>query len=451
MAKAPHYFSRPQSAAAQALANVIAGGISLTDALPQAQAQVEPNRRALVQALCFGTLREQESLSFLRDGLLKKPMPRREADIGALLNLALFQILRSPTAPQKVVNDCVAATRELGKGWAAGLVNAVLRRFLREQEQQLARLDSAPRWVQHNLPKWLCQTLEKDWKKHPAQNNTQGILSQVSAACLAHPPMTLRVNLAITDRDSWLEQIAAKGITGRRCQFSPAGVILDKAVDITTLPGFEQGAVSVQDEAAQLVTGLMALESGQRVLDACAAPGGKTLAMLEQTPGLQMTAVDVDDVRLQRVRENLARAGQEAELVVADVTTAHLLWREPIFDRILLDAPCSATGVIRRHPDIKCLRRETDITNVKQIQAAMLDSLWNTLKPGGRLVYATCSILRDENDRQVKAFLARQPQAKLVPFDAPWGHDTDMGRQILPGENDMDGFFYAILEKPCAN
>jgi len=450
LAKASHYFSRPQSAAAQALANVIAGGISLTDALPQAQARVKPSRRALVQALCFGTLREQESLSFLRDGLLNKPLPRREADIGALLNLALFQILRSPTAPQKVVNDCVAATRELGKSWAAGLVNAVLRRFLREQEQQLARLDTAPQWVRHNLPKWLCHRLEKDWEKHPAQD-AQGILSKVSAACLAHPPMTLRVNLAITDRDRWLKQAAAEGITGRRCQFSPVGVILDNPVDITALPGFEQGAVSVQDEAAQLVTGLLALESGQRVLDACAAPGGKTLAMLEQTSGLQMTAVDVDDVRLQRVRENLARAGQKAELVVADATAAHLLWREPIFDRILLDAPCSATGVIRRHPDIKCLRREADIANVKQIQAAMLDSLWKTLKPGGRLVYATCSILRDENDRQVKAFLARQPQAKLVPFDAPWGHDTDMGRQILPGENDMDGFFYAILEKPCAN
>jgi len=429
---------RPQTPAARVLAEV-ADGRSLSEALPAEQARAAPGQRALIQALCYGSLRHGESLGFLRDQLLSKPLPPRDAVIGELLRLALFQLLHSPSPTHRVVNDSVSASRELGRPRAAGLVNAVLRRFLRERDPQLDALSKASADIRHDLPRWLFKRIGDDW----------GDAEAIADALRTQPPMTLRVHLGRITRSEWLAQAEAAELPAQPGRHADSAVRLESAIDVTRLPGFDQGLVSVQDEAAQLVVPLMKLAPGLRVLDACAAPGGKTLAMLEREPALSMTALDVSATRLERVSENLARAGLTARLVSGDAAIATPDWADAPYDRILLDAPCSATGVIRRHPDIKRLRRNGDIAQLAATQASMLDTLWQSLKPGGRLVYATCSLIKDENERQIERFLERHPEAISVPIEANWGHDRQVGRQILPGEDGMDGFFHAIVEKPC--
>lgn len=416
----------------------VRAGRSLDTALPPALAAAPASTRALLQALCFGTLRHGESLGFVRDGLLKHPLPSRQAAVAELLLIALFQLIHGHSGAHRVVNDSVAAARELEQPRLAGLVNAVLRRFLRERASRLAALERAPAPVRLDLPGWLHERLVSDW----------GTVDTLAAALRAHPPMTLRIDTSRISRDEWMARAVAEGLDPAAGQHAPTAVTLGTPVDTSRLPGFSEGLVFVQDEAAQLVVPLMDLAAGQRVLDACAAPGGKTLAMLEWTEGLDMTALDISAARLERVRENLQRGGRQARLVVGDAACPDPAWAGSGFDRILLDAPCSATGVIRRHPDIKALRRPADIDELVVTQARMLDRLWPLLVPGGRLVYATCSILRQENEQQVADFLARQPEARLMSIDARWGQARPAGRQILPGAGTMDGFFYAVLEKP---
>lgn len=432
----PDRGARPQTLAARVLLEVRSGR-SLGDALPPALAAAPPSTRALLQALCYGTLRHGESLAFLRDGLLKHPLPARQAAVEALLAVALFQIQHGHSGVHRVVNDSVAAARELGQPRLAGLVNAVLRRFLRERETRLEALNRAPAPTRLDLPAWIHDRLAADWKD----------AAPIAEALRAHPPMTLRVDTGRIDRAEWMQRAETAGLEPVAGQHAATAVTLRTAVDTARLPGFDQGLVSVQDEAAQLVVPLMDLAPGHRVLDACAAPGGKTLAMLEQVSGLEMTAVDISASRLEQVRENLERGDRQARLVTADAARPGPDWAAAGFDRILLDAPCSASGVIRRHPDIKTLRRPEDIDALAKTQADMLDRLWSLLAPGGRLVYATCSIFRQENDRQVVAFLARQPQARALGIEASWGRACPPGRQILPGEDGMDGFFYAVLCK----
>jgi 16S rRNA (cytosine967-C5)-methyltransferase len=291
----------------------------------------------------------------------------------------------------------------------------------------------------HAEPAWLIGRIRDAWPE-----DWRDLLQ----ALLQRPPMTLRVNAIQSDRQAYAADLAGVGLTGRPVAAADQALQLDEPVSVETLPGFAQGRVSVQDAGAQLAAQLLDVRSGQWVLDACAAPGGKTCHILERAPTSQLQALDISETRLARVRDNLQRLHLRAELACADVATPSGEWAERRYQRILLDVPCSATGVLRRHPDIKLLRRPRDVTGLALRQAAILDAVWPLLEPGGKLLYVTCSILPSENEQQIDAFLERQNEARALDIDAPWGRSRGRGRQVLPGEDGMDGFFYALLEKP---
>lgn len=421
--------------AARAVAAVLSGR-SLSDALPPLLATLAARDRGLAQELAYGVLREYEPLAFLADGLVKsRPKP---AEVFALLLVGLYQLIHTRVPEHAVVHATVEATRKLKAQRMGGLVNGVLRSFMRERAARLARLDEADPAIRHALPGWLWSRLGRDW---PGQQEA------VAVALRQHPPMTLRVNATKGDRPGYEKKLVEAGFEATPTRHAPYGVRLERAVPVDRLPGFAAGEVSVQDEAAQLCSTLVGLCPGMRVLDACAAPGGKTLALLEREPRIAMLALDSDERRLERVRENLARAGLAAEVRAADAG-APAEWGDGTpFDLIMLDAPCSATGVIRRHPDIKRLRRESDIAALAGQQDRLLDALAPLLAAGGRMLYMTCSVLREENDARIAAFLARRTDMAEVAITADWGHVLSHGRQILPGEEGMDGFYYCLLER----
>jgi 16S rRNA (cytosine967-C5)-methyltransferase len=348
--------------------------------------------------------------------------------------VALFQLRHSQQANYAVLNETVEACRALDKPHLTGLVNGLLRAAEREGEPATENDSmglSHPPWMveklRHNWP--------HDWQAILDTNNTQA-------------PMTLRVNARRFNRDAYLDLLCAAGIQAQATRFAPHGIQLAAPVPVDRLPYFADGAVSVQDEAAQLCTTLLDLAPGQRVLDACAAPGGKTCAILEACEGLaEVVAIDESAYRLPRIDENLARLDLHATVQQADAANTDQWWNGQFFDRILLDVPCSATGVIRRHPDIKLLRRESDIVPLAAIQLGLLSALWQTLKPGGRLVYATCSVFPQENHRIIRRFLKQTDDSALLEPDLLWGRETDAGRQLLPVPQGHDGFFYAVLEK----
>ena len=341
-------------------------------------------------------------------------------------------------ADHAAITETVEATKALNKPWSTGLVNGVLRRFQREQDKLLAGLAANP--VAHNAyPAWLLDMIQTAW---PEQ--WQAIIE----ASNQRPPMTLRVNLQHQSRDNYAEQLNSQGTVSSAITGLPTALALEKPQDVLELPGFLDGDLSVQDAGAQIAAGLLDLQPKQRVLDACAAPGGKSCHILETEPELtSLVSLDVDANRLERVKENLQRLKLDAELYQGDASTPAGNWAKKQYDRILLDVPCSATGVIRRHPDIKCLRRKEDIPALVSLQSKILDAIWPLLTPGGKLLYCTCSLLPDENDIQIAQFLQRQPEAQESPINASWGHARSCGRQILPGEQTMDGFYYALLEK----
>lgn len=419
------------------LGEVVSHGRSLSACLPEALGQVPEKERALFQELCFGTLRYWPQLDERLKPFLSRPLKRKDSDIRFLLLLGLYQLTYMRIAIHAVVNETVAAAEILKKGWAKGLVNAVLRNYLRALERgAIVDASDAARYAH---PQWLVDRLRRAW---PQDWGT------ILEANNQRPPMALRVNAAKVSRDEYLARLASAGIEARPSPIVEDALLLVEPRDVASLPGFAQGLVSVQDVAAQLAAYLLAPAQGQRVLDACAAPGGKTCHILERQPGLDMLiAVDRDEQRLQRVAENLARLDVRAKLAYGDAAQPDLWWDGKPFDGILLDAPCSATGVIRRHPDIKLLRREEDIAELAREQARLLAALWPLLRVGGRLVYATCSVLPEENSDQVAAFLASHRDAKEVTIAASWGRACGTGRQILPGEDGMDGFFYACLER----
>jgi 16S rRNA (cytosine967-C5)-methyltransferase len=335
----------------------------------------------------------------------------------------------------------VDAARLLGLERAAGLVNAVLRRYLRERVALLASADRDLA-TRHAHPAWLVEALRAAW---PAE------LEQLLAANNAHPPLALRVDLSRTRSVDYLQELAARGLAGEAVSGVPTAVTLSHPVPVAELPGFAEGRVSVQDPSAQLAALWLAPLPGERVLDACAAPGGKAGALLEIAAGpIALTAVDNDAARLERVGENLKRLGREAKLLQADLCGPPDWWDGVPFDAILLDAPCSATGVIRRHPDIKLLRRAADIAGFAARQLLLLRGCWPLLRPGGRLLYATCSVLPAENAAVVRAFLAATPEATVAPVPEPLAglplHPCGPGWQLLPGAAG-DGFYYACLHK----
>ncbi|BAN45750.1 16S rRNA (cytosine(967)-C(5))-methyltransferase RsmB [Metapseudomonas resinovorans] len=432
----------PRLAAARALAAVLSGKASLGGSLPPQLDKVDPRDRALAQDLAFGAARWQPRLAMLAERLLQKPFKAADRDVEALLLVGLYQLFYTRIPAHAAIGETVGCSEKLKKPWAKGLLNAVLRNAQRQGEAIFAELERDPA-ARTAHPRWLQKALKAAWPEH---------WEAVCAANNAHPPLILRVNRRHGSRDAYLAELEQAGIKAEPCSYSRDGIRLAEACDVKTLPGFAEGRVSVQDEAAQLAADLLELAPGQRVLDACCAPGGKTCHLLEAEPGLaEVVAVDLEESRLVRVRENLQRLGLEARLIAADGRDTARWWDGKPFQRILLDAPCSATGVIRRHPDIKLTRKQEDIPALAQLQGELLDALWQTLEVGGVLLYATCSTLPMENSDNIAAFLARTPGARELDIPGPYGLKQPHGRQLLAQEDGHDGFYYAKLIKIAAS
>ena len=422
---------------ANILTAVVTHGHSLDDALDAMRAATPASEAAFIQECVYGVLRRIFQLKWRLKSLLKTPLRARDAVIEMLLLAGLYELDAMQTPPYAVVDQSVTACAILGREWAKRLVNAILRGALRQANTVAA---APPEEVHWNHPQWLIDTLKQAW---PAD------WEHVLTANHARAPLTLRVNRQRGTRAAYLDLLAAQGIPAQATRFAPDGVQLLEPRSVADLPGFDSGHVSVQDEAAQLAGPLLDCDDGQRVLDACMAPGGKASHLLELNAGIALTALERSARRALVAKTNFARLGLACPILTADVFDFVQDSAAPDYARILLDAPCTATGVIRRHPDIKLHRQAADVTSAAANQLALLQALWPRLAPGGRLLYATCSVLREENDAVVAAFADHAPESvKILPIAADWGHATAYGRQILPGQDAMDGFYYALLEKP---
>ncbi|MAF15772.1 MAG: 16S rRNA (cytosine(967)-C(5))-methyltransferase [Marinomonas sp.] len=417
---------------------------SLSTQINKQISQVEYDEQGLAKELCFGVCRFYPQLNTVALSLLSKPFEEKDFDLYAALLMGLYQIEHMSTPDHAAVHESVELCRQLDKEWATKLMNAVLRRYQRERDDILENLSSQPSMA-HNLPKWLVKRFKKHWDAE---------LDSIIEATNAHPPMCIRVNEAHVSRETYKQKLAEQGIVSRETSFSVSGLYLESAVPVTMLPDFENGHVSIQDESAQLAASLLAPKTGERVLDACAAPGGKTGHLLELAPDLDLTAVELEPWRLARIESNLERIGGSAALICGDASQPDQWWDKIAFDKILLDAPCSATGVIRRNPDIKINRKPDDIAALCDIQASILDATWQTLKQGGYLLYATCSLMPEENEQQIASFLARTEDAKECPLNLlndklslSFGKAVSHGVQIFPTQNGQDGFYYCLIKK----
>lgn len=422
--------------AATALARVLDDNRHLDDAF-------EPGTTPLVQQICYGSLRHYYFYCAVIESLIDKPLADKHLDVSLVILGALYSMDHLHRPAHASVNQAVEAAKALKKPWAKGLINAVLRRYGRENEKLRATINSNDREAAHNHPAWLIETIKEDWPDKPeifTNNNTQA-------------PMTLRVNQQVTHRDAYLEKLNQQGISAHAGTLVSSAIVLDNAVPATALPGFSEGAVSIQDEAPQLAPFFLNLAAGQRVLDACAAPGGKTCHLLETQPDIDLTALDRDKKRVPRISENLERLSLKATVIISELENFS---PEHSFDRILLDAPCSATGIIRRHPDIKLLREKSDIDKLSSLQRVLLDKAFDLLAIGGELLYCTCSILRQENDRVIEDFIRDDKRKEIIVLPTlplvnaaksqclvptPWG------LQMLPTEDDHDGFYYCAIRK----
>jgi 16S rRNA (cytosine967-C5)-methyltransferase len=440
-----------RAAAARAVARVVAARESLDDALAAVAAGASSRDAALVAALVYGALRFHQRLEWQLRELSNRPLTARDAELAALVRIGLFQLQETRIPDHAAVSATVEAAALIDRRNAAGFVNAVLRRFLRERAALDARMTAVPE-ARRSHPAWLIAELRRDWP-----DGWQAAL----AAGNELPPMWLRVNLLRTTRDAYLERLGAAGWPAEAAPQVATAVLLTRPATTAELPGFAAGEVSVQDAAAQLAPLYLDLRPGQRVLDACAAPGGKTCHIVEHCPEVaEVVALDRDAARLELVAENVERLELErVRLVAADAARPESWWDGRPFDRILVDAPCSATGVIRRHPDIKVLRRPQDVTLAVERQAALLEALWPLLAAGGRLVYSTCSVLRRENADLAAGHLPAGPDldANNKSVDLPSSTAEGLAaeaaapageRQILTGEARMDGFYYAWRSKP---
>lgn len=421
--------------AAKTLFYILEQGKSSRECLPDIQSGYSEQDKAWLQEMVFGVLRQLPVLQFWLRKLLDKPLRNKNKVVEHLIMLGFYQLAFSRVSTHAAVSETVSATRYLKAEPLKGLVNALLRNFIR-QELVNTLIDDPQ--INSGLPKWLYKRLANIY---PNQ------LESLGQAMNQRPPIWLRVNQLQTTTTEYQAALTNMKVSFGLSDSHPDGIVLEKSVDVTTLPGYQEGWFAVQDGAAQLAAKYLDAQPGERVLDCCAAPGGKTCHILESQPQLaECAALDIDEGRLKRVRENLDRLKLSAKLIAADAAEPSSWWDGNHYDRILLDAPCSATGVIRRHPDIKWLRKNADIELLVVLQQNILQSMWEILKPGGTLVYATCSILTEENHLQISRFLEQQPDASLVPIDSS---DTPSmpGRQILPGEGQMDGFYYARLLK----
>ncbi len=423
--------------ALDALGEVLDGQRGLGEVVAFARLD-DPREQAFARRLAYGVLRWKGALDWLADELLEKPLRAKERQVRRLVLLGLYQLWREDTADHAAVHATANVARSLGKPWAVGLVNAVLRNFQRRRESLLETLDG--RIERHAHPEWLIDQLRTDWPSD---------WTDILEANNRPAPLWLRVNRRLGTVDGAREDLDSAGFSVTAHPHAPDALAIEPASPVDAIPGFVAGRFSVQDPAAQLAADLVEPAPGQRVLDACAAPGGKTGHLLERCGDIDLTALDRSASRLERVRENLDRLGLEARLVAADAADTEAWWDGRPFDRILLDAPCSATGVIRRHPEIKWLRTPEQVEEVRAVQARLLDRLWPLLEPGGILVYATCSVLRRENSEQIHAFLAAHEDAVCTGPEG-FGHAADPGRQLLPGEDGGDGFYYAVLRRTGA-
>ncbi|OZG73255.1 16S rRNA (cytosine(967)-C(5))-methyltransferase [Hahella sp. CCB-MM4] len=435
-----HTAKSSRAVAVEILLGTMDEGKSLTVLMDQWLEAIPDNEKAFVSALCYGAVRWYTRLNGCLGQLLSKPLKPKDRDLHMLLVCGLYQLgyMQKPT--HAVINETVNICRELNKDWATKLVNGVLRNYLR-RKQELSDWADQRLTTKYGFPGWLVKSLTQAYP-----DSVDKVLDSLNQQA----PMTLRVNQMQQSREEYAQQLSEGGIASTPTQLAPQGLTLATPCDVHQLPGFfDSGLCSVQDEAAQLAAILLDLKPGQRVLDACSAPGGKTAAILEQCPELaSVTAVDLEADRQQRTRETLSRLHLEAKVVVADTGDLSAWWDNQPFDRILLDAPCSATGVIRRHPDIKHLRRQSDIAQLSTIQFRLLSTLWKTLAPGGRILYATCSILPQENTHIIERFIRETPDARSLPLVLDGSHDAPAGQiQLLPEPRGHDGFFYALLEK----
>jgi len=432
--------SDPRLLAVRHLAAVL-DGRSLDEVLALPVSGLGGRDKALVRELSYGLCRWHRQLYALVASCLRKPLRVRDREVQLLMLLGVYQLMHTRMPPHAAVASVVEATRRAGQSWAVKLVNGVLRGIQRELADPQASLhamlseDLSLRFAQ---PRWFVRSLAQAWP---------GTHGAILDALQQRAPMTLRLDTRRLPRERYLVQLCESGIDAAALEVVPDAVVLEHPLPVEQLPGFAEGLVSVQDAGAQLAARLLDPRPGQRVLDACAAPGGKTGHLLELVDDLDLTAVDVDTRRLERVRENLQRLGRHATLQAADAGASPPAWHEHPFDRILLDAPCSATGVMRRHPDIRLLRRREDIEALAVRQARLLEALWPCLCPGGKLLYCTCSLMPQENEQVVTAFLRAHPEALSLPLPDTWGHARETGWQTLPGESTMDGFYYALLEK----
>lgn len=427
--------------ATQAIHAVLNDGRSLNQCLPLYKRKCKSvEDAAFLQALVFGVVRWYPRLEYIANQLLEKPIKQKDLDLLYLIAIGLYQLSDMHVAKHAAIAETVEAARILNKPWATGLVNAVLRSYQRKIENISSILPTQENEVAfYAHPQWLIDTLKNDWP-----SRWQDILT----ANNSQPPLSLRVNIQKISREDYLAQLKQAGFDSEPIPYTLTGIVLKTPKDIMTLPGFEAGWFSVQDGAAQLSAGLLELVPNLRVLDACAAPGGKTTHILETEPGIaELIAIDITAERTSLITENLTRLGLHASVITANASTPSTWWNGKLFDRILCDAPCSSMGVIRRHPDIKYLKTAKDLIALSQQQMQLLNALWPLLKPGGILVYATCSVFLDENDKCIQKFLDTTQDAHLLPISLECGLPKIIGQQILPGQNDMDGFYYARIGK----
>jgi 16S rRNA (cytosine967-C5)-methyltransferase len=432
-----------RSLSAYAVARVLREGVTLDAALKDALVAADPKLFSTVRSLSYGAVRGYFRHEAVLAKLLSQPVRSLDFLVRALLSVALYELEDERTPEYAVVDAAVVTAKATDAVRAAGLINAVLRRYLRERKALDAGIGSRPD-TRHAAPIWLADRFRADW---PVR------WTQLLAASDAQAPMWLRVNSRLTTAAGYLEELRGAGISARAEERVPYAIVLESPCEVYQLPGFAQGLVSVQDLGAQCVAFPLALAEDLRVLDACAAPGGKTALIAEREPNLKkLVAVDIDPHRLARVRENLSRGSLHAEVLAADAAQPKSWWDGMPFDRILLDAPCSGLGVIRRHPDIRLRKSPSDIDKLPELQGKLLKSAWDLLAPGGRLVYVTCTVTRSENHDVIAAFLTSTPGAAIVPVEdwqgwPGFGEADEFGRQILPGEAGADGFYYAALTK----
>jgi 16S rRNA (cytosine967-C5)-methyltransferase len=422
--------------AALAIAPLLEEKGSLKQSLADSLHQCDEKDKSLLRQICFGTARNYPKLKLIADALLERPIRKSDTHIQALLLVGLYQLLEMRIPAHAAISETVEAAHQLDAQRATGLLNAILRRFDREKDQIIETLYDEPVFL-FNHPNWFIEKLKHNWphfwQEILVQNNQQA-------------PMTIRVNQRNVSRETYMSTLSDMDIAATPCTYSEHGITLASPIDVSNLPGFDKGDISVQDEAAQLSASLLAPQDGEHILDACAAPGGKLCHLLESTKDITVDALEISAKRADRIHENLERLSLTARLIIGDASTQDW-WDSVIYDKILVDAPCSATGVIRRNPDIKILRKAEEIVAISNLQLSILNNMWGMLKKGGTLVYATCSIFPQENERLIERFLKQNEDAIHHPINANWGVERPYGRQLFPQPNGHDGFFYATLQK----